>query len=45
MDMGSLLGTMLRTILHYKRGPVSTVKGPLIRLTFTVAHMSYSLNS
>ena len=39
MDMGSLLGTILGTILNYKRTLMSTVKGPLIRLILTVAHM------
>ena len=36
MDMGSLLGTLLVTILNYKRDPTSTVQGPLIRLILTV---------
>ena len=41
MDMGSLLGTILGSILNYQRGPpMSTAKGPLIRLILTVAHMS-----
>ena len=39
MDMGSLLGTRLGTILNYKRTLMSTVKGPLIRLKLTVAHI------
>ena len=39
MDMGSLLGTMLGTILNYKKAFMSIVKGPLIRLILTVAHM------
>ena len=39
MDMGSLLGTILGTILNYKRTLMSTVKGPLVRLILTVAHM------
>ena len=43
MDMGSLLGTLLGTILNYKRTLMSTVKGPLIRLILTVAHMAHGL--
>ena len=39
MDMGSLLGTILGTILNYKRILMSTAKGPLIRLILTVAHI------
>ena len=39
MDMGSLLGTIFGTILNYKRILMSTVKGPLIRLILTVAHI------
>ena len=39
MDMGSF-GTILGTILNYERDPVSTVKGPLIQLNLTVAHVS-----
>ena len=39
MDMGSLLGTILGTILNYKRTLMSTVKGPFIRLILTVAHI------
>ena len=39
MDMGSLLGTIFGTILNYKRTLMSTVKGPLIRLIWTVAHI------
>ena len=35
MDVGTLLGT----ILNYKTDPMSTVDGPLISLTLTVAHM------
>ena len=38
-DMGPLVGTILGTIPIYKRDPMSTVKGPLIRLILTVAHM------
>ena len=37
MDMDSLLGTLSRTILNYKRTP----KGPLIRLKLTVAHVGF----
>ena len=41
MNMGPLLGTILGTILNYKREPLmSTVEGPLIMLIWTVAHMS-----
>ena len=29
MDMGSLVGTRLETILNYKSDPLSLVKGPL----------------
>ena len=36
-DMGSLFGTVMGTILHYKRGP--TAKGPLLRLILTLAHV------
>ena len=39
MDMGSLLGTILGTILNYKRTLMSTVKEPLIRLILTAAHV------
>ena len=39
MDMGSLLGAILGTILDYKRTLMSTFKGPLIRLILTIAHM------
>ena len=39
LDMGSLLETILGTMLNYKRGPMSTVKGPFIGLILTVAHM------
>ena len=37
MDMGSLLGTILRTILNYK---MSTAKGPLISPRSKVAPMN-----
>ena len=40
MDMGSLLRTILGTILNYKRILMSTVKGPLMRLILTVAHVN-----
>ena len=44
MDMGSLLGTILGTILNYKRTLTSTVKGgPLIRLILTVAHIGFKV--
>ena len=36
MDMCSLFGTILGTILTTKGTPMSTVKGPLIRLMLTV---------
>ena len=29
MDMGSLVGTIIRTVLNKERDPMSTVKGPL----------------
>ena len=35
MEIGSLLGTMLGSVVS----PMSTVKGPLIRLILTVAHI------
>ena len=38
MDMGSLLGTILMTILNYKRDPYVNFQGSLIRLILTVAH-------
>ena len=44
MDMGSLLGTMLGTILNYKRTLMFTVRGPLLRLIVTVAHMINTFN-
>ena len=44
MDMGSLLGTILGTMLNYKRTFMSTVKGLLIRLILTVAHMLSSFS-
>ena len=37
MDMGSLLGHISETILNHKRDPMSTSKGPLIKLILTVA--------
>ena len=40
MDMGSLVGTILGTILDYKRTLMSTFKGPVIRLILTVAHIN-----
>ena len=39
MGTGSLLGKIFGTILNYKRTLMSTVKGPLIRLILTVAHI------
>ena len=39
MDMGSILGTILRAILNYKRVPMSTLNGPLVKQILTVAHM------
>ena len=41
MDMGSLLGTILGAILNYKRGPMSTLNGPLVKQILTVAHMGF----
>ena len=38
MDMGSLLGTILRAILNYKRVSMSTLNGPLVKQILTVAH-------
>ena len=40
VDMGSLLGTILGTILSHKMALMSTVKGPLVRLILTVTHMT-----
>ena len=39
MDMGSLLQTILGAILNYKRVPMSTLNGPLLKQILTVAHM------
>ena len=44
MDMGSLLGTILWSILNCKRTVMSTVKHPLIKLILTVAHIVDSTN-
>ena len=44
MDMGSLLGIILGTILNYKRDSMPTVKGPLIRLIrliWIMAHIDW----
>ena len=38
MDMGSLLGT----ILNYKRVPMSTLNGPSVKQILTVAHFQDS---
>ena len=40
MDIGSSLGTILGTILNYKRDPSVHFKGPLMKLILTVAHIS-----
>ena len=39
MDMSSILGTILRAMLNYKRVPMSTLTGPLVKQIFSVAHM------
>ena len=39
MDMDSILGTIFRAILNYKRVPMSTLNGPLAEQILTVAHM------
>ena len=39
MDMGSILGTILRATLNYKRVPMSTINGPLVKQILTVAHI------
>ena len=40
MDIGSFVGIISRTILDYSRDPyMSTVKGPVIRLLLTIAHI------
>ena len=39
MGMGSLLKTILWTILNYKRDPYVTVRDPSIRLRLTAAHI------
>ena len=39
MDMGSLLGTICGAILNYKRVPLSTLNGPLVKQILTVAHV------
>ena len=41
MDMGSLLGTMLGTILNYQRAPMSTLNGPLVWIILTVAYIIF----
>ena len=38
MDMGSLVGTRLRTALNYKRDPMSAFQGLLLWQILTVAH-------
>ena len=40
MDMDSILGTILRAILNYKRVPMSTLNGPLVKQILTVAHFT-----
>ena len=45
MDMGSLLGTILGAILNYKRVPMSTLNGPLVKEILAVAHIRELKNS
>ena len=42
MDMGSILGTILRAILNYKRLPMSTLNGPLVKQILSVANIAPS---
>ena len=39
MDMGSRLGTIIRAILNYKRVPMSTFNGSLVKQILTVIHI------
>ena len=42
MDMASLLGTTLVTVLNYKRGPMSAIKRPLKSLILAAAHIAFN---
>ena len=39
MDMSSRLETIFGTALNYRKHPMSTAKGLLVRLILTVVHM------
>ena len=43
MDMDSILGTILGTILNYEEVPMSTLNGPLVKQILTVAHINTSV--